>query len=68
MSVLRLPRSGDSLQAAGFAARRFQRPVALQAMPDTGLPAELQDANPLGLVRLVNGQLTSARIDRLVTS
>jgi len=50
------------------AVRRFQRPVALQAMPDAGLTAELQDANPLGLVRLVNGQLTSARIDRLVTS
>jgi len=50
------------------AVRRFQRPVALQTMPDAALPAELQDANPLGLGRLVNGQLTSARIDRLVTS
>ena len=50
------------------AVRRFQRPIAPQTMPDAALLAELQDAYPHGLVRLVNGELTSARIDRLVTS
>jgi alpha-ketoglutaric semialdehyde dehydrogenase len=40
------------------AARRFQRPVGYQAWPDALLPAELQDANPLGIVRLVDGSFT----------
>ncbi|HEX5829032.1 MAG TPA: aldehyde dehydrogenase (NADP(+)) [Candidatus Limnocylindrales bacterium] len=31
--------------------RRFLRPVAFQNVPDALLPAELQDANPLGLPR-----------------
>jgi NADP-dependent aldehyde dehydrogenase len=48
------------------AARRFQRPVAAQPMPDAALPAELQDANPLGLMRLVNGRLSSSPIRRQV--
>jgi NADP-dependent aldehyde dehydrogenase len=40
------------------AARRFQRAVGFQAWPDALLPAELQDANPLGIVRLVDGTFT----------
>jgi NADP-dependent aldehyde dehydrogenase len=40
------------------AARRFQRPVGYQGWPDGLLPAELQDANPLGIVRLVDGVYT----------
>lgn len=40
------------------AARRFQRPVGYQAWPDAMLPPELQDANPLGIVRLVDGVYT----------
>ena len=40
------------------AARRFQRAVGYQAWPDAMLPAELQDANPLGIVRLVDGTFT----------
>jgi len=46
------------------AARRFQRPVGYQAWPDALLPAELQDANPLGIVRLVDGTYTRDRVVR----
>ena len=37
---------------------RFARPVCLQGYPDVMLPAELQNANPRGIMRLVNGVLT----------
>jgi NADP-dependent aldehyde dehydrogenase len=41
---------------------RFLRPVAYQNLPDSLLPAPLQDANPLGLPRTVNGDLHSGHI------
>ncbi len=37
---------------------RFARPVCYQNFPDALLPAALQNANPLGLLRLVDGQPT----------
>jgi NADP-dependent aldehyde dehydrogenase len=37
------------------AIRRFLRPVTYQAVPEALLPAELRDANPLGVPRRVNG-------------
>jgi 2,5-dioxopentanoate dehydrogenase len=40
------------------AIRRFLRPVALQNAPEHVLPPELQDGNPLGIWRRVDGQLT----------
>ena len=40
------------------AIRRFQRPVTWQNAPTELLPAALQDANPLGIWRLVNGEFT----------
>jgi len=40
------------------AVRRFQRPVAYQSTPDAVLPAALRDANPLGVPRQVDGQVT----------
>jgi len=46
------------------AARRFQRPVGYQDWPDPLLPAELQDANPLGIVRLVDGTWTADPVAR----
>ena len=49
------------------AARRFQRPVAYQDWPDAMLPAELRDANPLGIVRLVDGRV-DAGADHALTS
>ena len=39
---------------------RFARPVCYQNFPASALPPELADANPSGLMRLVNGQLTRA--------
>lgn len=38
-----------------LAIERFLRPVCYQNLPDSCLPAELQDGNPLGLLRLVDG-------------
>lgn len=38
------------------AIRRFVRPVAYQNTPDALLPAELQNANPRGILRWVDGQ------------
>lgn len=37
---------------------RFARPICYQALADDLLPPALQNANPLGLVRLVNGAPT----------
>jgi NADP-dependent aldehyde dehydrogenase len=42
------------------AMRRFQRPVTYQNCPDSLRPAALKDHNSLGLIRLVDGQLTKA--------
>jgi alpha-ketoglutaric semialdehyde dehydrogenase len=36
---------------------RFARPLAYQNFPQTALPPELQDKNPRGIWRLVDGQL-----------
>jgi NADP-dependent aldehyde dehydrogenase len=44
------------------AVRRFQRPVVYQGVPEHALPASLQDANPLGFTRRVNGQVTTGPI------
>jgi NADP-dependent aldehyde dehydrogenase len=41
-----------------LAIRRFVRPVCFQNVPDGLLPAELQNANPLGLWRTVHGRWT----------
>lgn len=37
---------------------RWARPVSFQNFPDAHLPEELRDANPRGLLRLVDGRLT----------
>jgi len=51
------PATSDSrFTSVGTAAlERFIRPVCLQDMPDRLLPPALQDANPLGLERIVEG-------------
>ena len=38
---------------------RFVKPVCYQNFPEAALPAELQDANPRGIARFVDGELTS---------
>jgi 2,5-dioxopentanoate dehydrogenase len=40
------------------AIARFVRPVAYQNFPQPSLPSELQDANPRGIWRLIDGTLT----------
>ncbi len=40
------------------AIKRFVRPVAFQDAPDTYLPDELKNANPLNIWRRIDGQLT----------
>lgn len=42
---------------------RFVRPVCYQGFPDEILPPELQNANPTGAMRLVNGTLTRNTIE-----
>ncbi len=37
---------------------RFARPVCYQDFPQAALPDELKNANPLGILRLVNGVYT----------
>jgi NADP-dependent aldehyde dehydrogenase len=46
---------GRSTSVGTQAIFRFVRPVCYQDFPDAALPPELQDANPLGLMRMVNG-------------
>ena len=54
------PSTADSkFTSVGTAAiYRFARPVCYQSFPEQLLPPELQNANPRGIWRLVNGQLT----------
>ncbi|MFI5156744.1 MAG: aldehyde dehydrogenase (NADP(+)) [Chitinophagales bacterium] len=42
--------------------KRFARPICFQNWPDHLLPDELQNANPLGIWRTVNNELTKAGI------
>jgi NADP-dependent aldehyde dehydrogenase len=44
------------------AIKRFLRPVAFQDVPEMLLPDALKDANPLGIWRLVDGELTKDTI------
>jgi len=46
------------------AIHRFARPVAYQTFPQSSLPAELQDANPRGIWRLVDGAMTNDALAR----
>ncbi len=43
------------------AVDRFLRPLCYQGWPNKQLPVELQDENPRGIRRLVNGEWTSAK-------
>jgi len=49
---------GRSTSVGTRAIFRFTRPVCYQGFPDDALPRELQNANPLGIWRLVDGQTT----------
>lgn len=47
---------------------RFIRPICFQNYPQTLLPQELQDSNPLQISRLVNGERTVAAVETAVAS
>ncbi len=48
---------GRSTSVGTRAMLRLVRPVCYQDLPDELLPAALQRANPLGILRLINGEL-----------
>lgn len=54
------PASSDSRSTSvgTLAILRFARPVCYQDFPSAALPDELKDANPLRILRMVDGQLT----------
>ncbi|HEX7892569.1 MAG TPA: aldehyde dehydrogenase family protein, partial [Terriglobales bacterium] len=54
------PATSDSrtTSVGTMAIWRFARPVCYQDFPGSALPPELQNANSLGIMRMVNGKLT----------
>ncbi|HET6383858.1 MAG TPA: aldehyde dehydrogenase (NADP(+)) [Armatimonadota bacterium] len=58
------PASTDirSTSVGTAAISRFARPICYQGFPDAMLPPELQDANPRGIWRLVDGEWTKASV------
>ena len=54
------PATSDSrtTSVGTLAILRFARPVCFQGFPQQALPEELQDSNPLGIWRMVDGRLT----------
>jgi NADP-dependent aldehyde dehydrogenase len=56
------PATSDSRSTSvgTLAIDRFLRPVCYQGYPDSMLPEALQNANPYGLLRLVNGKWNDA--------
>ena len=53
---------GRSTSVGTRALGRWARPVCYQSFPDELLPAELKNANPLKIHRLVNGELSKATV------
>ena len=58
------PATSDSraTSVGTLAIDRFLRPVCYQGYPDHLLPESLQNANPLGISRLINGEWTKTAI------
>jgi 2,5-dioxopentanoate dehydrogenase len=54
------PATSDSraTSVGTYSIYRFVRPVCYQDFPQSALPEELKDGNPLGIMRLVDGQFT----------
>lgn len=59
------PAASDSrfTSVGTLAIFRFARPVCYQGFPETILPEELQNANPRGILRMVNGSQTRDAIN-----
>ena len=56
------PASTDarSTSVGTAAIARFARPLCFQDCPDSLLPDELKDENPLGITRMLDGKLGNA--------
>ena len=54
------PATADSrtTSVGTLAIKRFVRPVSFQDFPDSALPVELKNTNPMGIWRMVNGEMT----------
>ena len=51
---------GRSTSVGSMAIYRFSRPICYQGFSDRALPEELKNANPLGIWRMVDGEMTRA--------
>ena len=49
---------GRSTSVGTLAIYRFARLVCFQGFPDSALPDELKDSNPLGIWRMIDGEMT----------
>ena len=58
---------GRSTSVGTQAIFRFTRPVCYQGFPDSALPAELKDSNPLGIWRMVDGEMSKESVSQLQT-
>ena len=55
---------GRSTSVGTQAIFRFTRAVCYQGFPDAALPDELKDANPLGIWRMIEGEMTRNAMSR----
>jgi len=54
---------GRSTSVGTQAIFRFARPFCFQDFPDSALPAELKNGNPLRILRMVNGNMTREPVE-----
>ena len=59
---------GRSTSVGSQAIFRFCRAICYQGFPDAALPAELKDANPLGIWRMLDGEITKEPVTRPVAA
>lgn len=53
----------DSTSVGTQSLYRFVRTVCFQDFANAHLPVELQDSNPIGLTRRINGALSEGAVD-----
>jgi NADP-dependent aldehyde dehydrogenase len=60
------PATSDSraTSVGTYSIYRFVRPVCYQDFPQATLPDELKDPNPLGIMRLIDGELTRGAVSQ----
>ena len=59
---------GRSTSVGTQAIFRFTRPVCYQGFPDVALPDALKDSNPLGIWRLIDGEMSKQPVAQLQTA